>query len=93
MIRFVIILLSSILLITVVRSIIGVVMRGFSDMLGSGTTRQPQRASEAEVPASGELKRDPVCGTYVPTSSSVKKSVAGQVLHFCSIDCRDKHKA
>ena len=38
----------------------------------------------------GELKRDPVCGTYVSTAVSVKRTVKGEVLHFCSTECRDK---
>jgi hypothetical protein len=42
-------------------------------------------------PASGPLKRDPVCGTYIPVDNSVRKSVNGEVLYFCSPDCRDKY--
>ena len=42
------------------------------------------------VQAGGDLKRDPVCGTYVSTSTSISKSVKGQVVYFCSKECRDK---
>jgi YHS domain-containing protein len=56
--------------------------------------RVPQnRASEVPpVTAVGELKKDPVCGTYVSTGASVTRSVNGQVLHFCSQECRDKYR-
>jgi YHS domain-containing protein len=42
--------------------------------------------------AGGELKRDPVCGTYVSTAVSVKRTVKGEVVHFCSEECRDKYR-
>jgi YHS domain-containing protein len=40
----------------------------------------------------GELKREPVCGTFVSTAASVKKTAGGEVIHFCSEACRDKYK-
>ena len=93
MIRLIVIMLGSILLISVVRSIIGIIMKGFAEMVGGGAANRTAPRAETQVPVGGELKRDPVCGTYVSTTSSVKKTVGGQVLHFCSAECRDKHKA
>lgn len=40
----------------------------------------------------GELKQDPVCGTFVATSSSIQKTVNGELIYFCSAACRDKFK-
>ena len=40
----------------------------------------------------GELKKDPVCGTYVSTSGSVSRTVNGQLVYFCSPQCRDKYR-
>jgi YHS domain-containing protein len=54
-------------------------------------TRPPQQAPPPTM--GGELKKDPVCGTYVSTGASVTRSVDGQVLHFCSKECRDKYRA
>jgi YHS domain-containing protein len=54
-------------------------------------TRPPP--SRPNVVVGGELKKDPVCGTYVSTSASVTRTVDGQVLHFCSKECRDKYRA
>jgi YHS domain-containing protein len=45
------------------------------------------------VPSGGELKKDPVCGTYVSVNASITKRVNGETLHFCSADCRDKFRA
>jgi len=41
---------------------------------------------------SAELKKDPVCGTYVSTAASVSRKVAGELVYFCSAECRDKYK-
>lgn len=49
-------------------------------------------ADEGGVHAGGELKRDPVCGTYVAVNAAVIKKVDGRELHFCSVDCRDKYR-
>lgn len=49
--------------------------------------------SQPSVVAGGELKKDPVCGTYVSTGASVTRKVDGQLLHFCSTECRDKYRA
>jgi YHS domain-containing protein len=56
-------------------------------------TRQAPPASQPNVVVGGELKKDPVCGTYVSTGASVTRTVNGQVLHFCSKECRDKYRA
>jgi YHS domain-containing protein len=55
-------------------------------------TRQPPPPSAPNVVVGGELKKDPVCGTYVSTGASVTRSVDGQVWHFCSKECRDKYR-
>ena len=43
------------------------------------------------VTPGGELKKDPVCGTYVSVAASVTRTVNGKVLHFCSKDCSEKY--
>jgi YHS domain-containing protein len=37
-----------------------------------------------------ELKKDPVCGTYVSPATGVSRSVQGHLIYFCSKECRDK---
>jgi YHS domain-containing protein len=91
MLRFVVILLVSVLLITLLRAIMGVILRGFSDLLKSGSDKTTSAHRSPDVPVSGELKKDPVCGVFVSTASAAKKSVAGEVVYFCSAECRDKY--
>ena len=49
----------------------------------------PPRPVE-QMPAAAELKKDPVCGTYVSAGSAFTRTVNGQVIPFCSKECRDR---
>lgn len=91
MVRALLYMLISIALITFLRVVIGLIGKTFSDLV------QPQSSKPAAPPGPAslarELKRDPVCGTYVSEATSVKKTVGGEVVHFCSTACRDRHNA
>ena len=41
--------------------------------------------------ATGEMVKDPVCGTYVEAESSIKVRDGEAVHHFCGYDCRQKY--
>ena len=50
------------------------------------------RASPGTPPGpAGELKKDPVCGTFVAPELAVTQKFHGQTLHFCSQKCRDEY--
>ena len=91
MIRTVLYFLISIFLITFLRFVIGIIGKAFSD-LAQPASPQPQRPPSRPAGTGGELKRDPVCGTFVAPAASVQKTVRGEVLHFCSPACRDKYR-
>jgi YHS domain-containing protein len=60
------------------------------------TVNAPQRPGDAsaEVPMPGpgrRLVRDPICGTHVDETLSVPLGDQGEVLHFCSMACRDAY--
>jgi YHS domain-containing protein len=90
MLRLVSYLLLAIILISVVRSVVGVLLKGLGAVLQPDS---PRTARAPAVPMGGELKKDPVCGTFVSTSTSIKRTVGGEVLHFCSESCRKKFRA
>ena len=71
-----------------IRQVVLLIMRALS--LGSVATNPRQAPREQ---SGGELKKDPVCGTFVAVSSSIKRNVGGEVIHFCSTACRDKYQA
>jgi hypothetical protein len=76
-----------VLLFYVVRAILRSIIEGFRSTLG------PQSAAKRPpaVRSGGELKKDPVCGTYVSTSASITRTVHGEVFYFCSKECSDKY--
>ncbi len=73
-----------------IRYLVVAAVRAFSQFMETGSSA---RGSAGATPTHGELKKDPVCGTFVSTSSSVKQTVNGELVHFCSTACRDKFKA
>ena len=87
MIRFLLVrLVVPLLILWLVRSI-------FRSIFGNSrvVARSPQPAPP--VSPGGELKKDPVCGTYVSSQISVTKRIDGETVHFCSPACRDKYRA
>lgn len=40
-----------------------------------------------------KLVRDPLCGVYVAEVLAVPMREGGELLHFCSTECRDKYAA
>jgi YHS domain-containing protein len=91
MIRFFIVrILFPLIAILLVRSVIVAVLKALSQAFHSEVQPQPKPAPT--VQAGGELKKDPVCGTYVSPGASVTKSVKGELVHFCSAECRDKYQ-
>ena len=87
MFRVIFYLLVTVILISIVRGVIGVVMKGLTELSA------PRQRAAGEVPLSGELKKDPVCGTYTAAGSSVKQTIRGETVYFCSPQCRDKYVA
>jgi YHS domain-containing protein len=87
MFRYLIVeILLPLLLFLLVRSILKSIFQ-----TGRNLSRQSTGSAEAPtVIAGGELKKDPVCGTYVSTSLAVTRTVKGEVLYFCSNECRNK---
>ena len=90
MIRFLFLrLLVPLILYLVVRA----ALKSVFSSLRSPVAPQPSAQQTPPVQPGGELKKDPVCGTYVSTTASVTRTVDGKVLHFCSKECRDRYRA
>ena len=85
LIRFIVLPL---LLFYLTRAILASIMQGFrSTFAPQNTAKQPPA-----VHSGGELKKDPVCGTYVSTSASISRAVHGEVFYFCSRECSEKYR-
>jgi YHS domain-containing protein len=74
-----------------VRSVLKTVFRTFTQVMHAPEPQEPRRAES--FPSGGELKKDPVCGTYVSEGAAVTKKFGGTLVHFCSVECRDKYRA
>jgi YHS domain-containing protein len=87
MLRYLIVdLLIPLLLFLFLRSI----LRNFFQSGREVSRQAPDPAQGPVVVAGGELKKDPVCGTYVSTSLAVTRTIKGELVYFCSPECRDK---
>jgi YHS domain-containing protein len=101
MLEFVERIIEILLVFAAIRTALGIVTRIFRGMGGAHsdgahprgpaapaqkTVTDPDSPSEATL-----LHQDPVCGTYVATASSFRKICRGEVVHFCSEECRDKY--
>jgi len=90
MFRLIFYLLGMLVFITLIRGVIGVLARAFSSFIAPPP---PPQAPKPEMSSSGELKKDPACGTYISAATSIKRTVDGETYHFCSAECRDKFVA
>jgi YHS domain-containing protein len=94
MFRFIFYLLVTVFLITVLKGIVSIVLKGFAQAMKASSTPQGSVPHPSnQVPLTGELKKDPVCGTYIAAATSIKEKVGGETVHFCSQECRDKYVA
>lgn len=58
---------------------------GFSFFKTSSTKKRNKSPKELE-----EMKKDPICGTYLPENQAIKYNSAGEIYFFCSEECRKK---
>ena len=58
---------------------------------GSAPQRAARQPQQPAVSPGGELKKDPVCGTYVSTATALQEKGNGGVVYFCSQECRKKY--
>ncbi len=59
--------------------------------------RSENSARHEKMTTSGQVDdvmvKDPVCGTYFPQGRAVALNGKGEVLYFCSTECRDRYLA
>jgi len=84
--------IGRLILFLVARSLISGVVRAFKDASATVTT-PPAPTGPGELPSAGELRKDPVCATYISVPSPWAKLVKGETVYFCSKECRDRFKS
>lgn len=59
---------------------------------GDARNKEKQSTKEREnLIASGEMVKDPICGTFVDKDSEIRVRDGEGVHCFCSYECRDKY--
>lgn len=92
MLRGLIYLLASIFLIAIIRAVVGIIGKAVNELVNPQDAQPASGGgSSSTVKAGGELKKDPVCGTYISTHSPHRKTVRGETVYFCSEACKNKH--
>jgi YHS domain-containing protein len=86
-------LIFTVIVIFFLRAVMRVIFKGFGDMMRPEAQPPSQPSISNQVPLTGELKRDPSCGTYISVATSIQEKVGGETFHFCSKQCRDKYVA
>lgn len=101
MLRAALELIVTLVVIYLVRSVITILAKAFSGASGAAGTSQagprqgtsyPGGGRPASAPQASELKKDPVCGTFVSTAVALQKTTGGETHYFCSAECRDKFR-
>ena len=88
--RFLGTLFEWLILFLIARSVISSVARFFRN--ASEATTPNARRQPGEIPSAGELRKDPVCETYISVPSPWAKLVKGETVYFCSKECRDRFR-
>lgn len=66
-------------------------LRRLVNSMGVAGTKAPQ---DVEVPRDSiarKLVRDPVCGMHLAEAIAIPLRNGNEMLHFCSMECRDKY--
>ena len=68
-------------------------VRGATQNAESASQREPEisKNSGGTVGVSRRLVRDPVCGAHVAEVLAIPLRAGGELIHFCSVECRDKY--
>jgi YHS domain-containing protein len=93
MFRVIFWLLGLVVIISLLRGVIGIILRGLGELLNPRANQQGVQRQQNQVPLSGELKKDPACGTYIAAATSIHENVGGETFYFCSKQCRDRYVA
>jgi YHS domain-containing protein len=89
MVRTVLYLLATVFVIALLRGVIGLISKGVAGLFDE-EARAAGSGSSRKGSFGGELRQDPVCGTYVSTQSALTKTIGGETHYFCSAGCRDR---
>ena len=71
--------------------LLGRAIRGAGNKGDSRST--PDSAGQESAASGKRLVKDPICGTYVAEALALPLQTRGEILHFCSPECRAKYES
>jgi YHS domain-containing protein len=89
-VRFILILIAIMAGYLLLRSLLAPIVQAVVAVL-TASQPPPKETAQAPLPHTGELKKDPVCGTFVAAELAVQGKFKGEIVHFCSAKCRDEY--
>ena len=78
--------------VALLKRLVAWMLRGATQSADPASQREPEISrGQATVGASRRLVRDPVCGAHVAEVLAIPLREGGQLVHFCSVQCRDQY--
>lgn len=62
-------------------------------VLNSHGRRESAPPGGQPAASSRRLVRDPVCGVHIAEERAIPLRIRGELVHFCSVTCRDQYVA
>jgi YHS domain-containing protein len=97
-------LVLTVIAIVIARAILNSFFRGVANAGRMSMNQQQQQQppatgtstgasqSTANPQPTGELHKDPVCGTYVAESTAYRRQMGGRTIYYCSEKCREREE-
>ena len=86
-----VVLMTRALFTHLLRSITIASRNAYRQTMEEAERRQDAGESARETRSTGQLHKDPVCGTYVAESTPYRRQVSGDTFYYCSDECRKTH--
>ena len=78
--------------VALLKKLVAWMLRGATQNAQSASQQEPEiYGGQSTVGASRGLVRDPVCGAHVAEVLAIPLREGGQLVHFCSVQCRDQY--
>jgi hypothetical protein len=78
--------------VALLKKLVAWMVRGATQNAESASQHDPEISRrQGTVGTSRRLVRDPVCGAHVAEVLAIPLREGGELLHFCSVQCRDQY--
>jgi YHS domain-containing protein len=91
LITIAVVLMARAVLTHFLRSVTTASRNAYRETMEEAERRRDAAESAQETRSTGQLHKDPVCGTYVAESTPYRRQVSGDIFYYCSDACRQAH--